>query len=185
MSLQRTVAAWAALFVLAIAIGAGTAFATHRLDCYKYADSSIYWYNGGTGSYYYIFEEEAVTDSDSWHNYTDIDLTEVFSPGTTDHFSTYNGWYGNNGWLGIADFITVDSDGCTVLNGRARLNQSYLDGTYSRTNKEHVACQEIGHLFGLAHQGNSVLDSCMANPPNYRDAPQPNEHDQELINSIY
>lgn len=183
MSLQRTAAAWAALFLLAIAIGAGTAYASHRLGCYKYADASINWYNGGTGTYYYIFQEEAVTDSDSWHNYTDVDLTTVTSLGTTDHFSTYNGWYGENGWLGIADFISVAGDGCTVLYGRARLNQSYLDGTYSRTQKEHIACHEIGHLLGLAHL-NDNSETCMANSQN-RDTPQPDEHDQELINSIY
>ena len=103
------------------------------------------------------------------------------SAGTTDHVNAYNGYYGSTGWLGIAEIRRYS--GCTVYEGRARLNQSYLDnGRYSRTNKEHVACQEVGHLFGLGHNRGSST-TCMNDT--ILTAPQPNTHDHDLINSIY
>ena len=180
MSKRRAVAVWGILLVLAIAVGAGTAFASHRWGCWKYANFAINWYNGGTGDYFNIYNEEARTDGDSWHNFTDLSLTAVGSAGSTDHVNAYNGFYGANGWLGIAEIR--GASGCTVLNGRARLNQSYLDGGYSRTNKKHVACQEVGHLFGLNHNRGSST-TCMNDT--ILTAPQPNSHDRDLINSIY
>lgn len=56
------------------------------------------------------------------------------------------------------------------------------NGSYSRTNKKHVACQEVGHLFGLNHNRNET-NTCMNDT--ILTAPQPNLHDQSLINSIY
>lgn len=179
MSRARLALSFIALF--AFTFGAGVLSAAHRWGCWKYADHIIYWYNGGTGEYYDIYNEEALTDADSWHNYTNIDLVPVGSPGTTDHINAYNGYYGYTGWLGIAEI--VGSSGCIVQNGRARLNQTYLDdGSYTRTNKSHVACQEVGHLFGLHHNNNSNA-SCMNDW--ILSAPQPDAHDRELINSIY
>ena len=72
--------------------------------------------------------------------------------------------------------------GCTVLEGRCRLNRSYLDSGYSTTNRKHVACQEVGHLFGLGHNRGSST-TCMNDT--ILSAPQPNSHDQSLVNSIY
>lgn len=181
MSFRKVLTVWGALLALAILAGASGAYATHRWYCFQYADSSIYWYNGASGTYNSIFEEEARTDSDSWHNYTAIDLTTVYSPGTTDHINAYNGYYGMTNWVGLAEVIT--NSGCTVYEGRARLNQSYLENGYSRTNKEHVACQEIGHLFGLDHNRDSSTTCMNDNYP--LEAPQPNAHDSEMIDSIY
>ena len=146
---------------------------------------AINWYNGATGDYWNIYNEEARSDSNSWHNYTDISLTSVSSAGSSDHVNAYNGYYGSTGWLGIAEIR--GSSGCTVLNGRSRLNQTYLDngsdnGSYSRTNKKHVACQEVGHLFGL-HHNQSSSTTCMND--RILSAPYPNSHDQSMINSIY
>jgi len=45
-----------------------------------------------------------------------------------------------------------------------------------------VACQEIGHLFGLEHNRGET-NTCMND--SILTAPQPNAHDQSLINSIY
>jgi predicted Zn-dependent protease len=180
MSLRRAIVLWGALLVATIGIGAGTAFATHRWDCWAYADYAIYWYNGASGTYHDIFEEEAITDTDSWHNYTDIELTSTSSANQFDSINAFNGNYGFTGWLGLAEITSYS--GCTIYQGRARLNQSYLDFGYSRTNKEHVACQEVGHLFGLLHNENAS-DTCMNDT--ILTAPQPNAHDQELVNSIY
>lgn len=179
MYTRRAVAAWCAL--LAFMIGAGAAMGTHRWGCWKYADAFVYWYNGGTGDYWNIYNEEAITDSNSWENSTDIDFIPVSSPGSTDHINAFNGAYGQNGWLGLASIVSYS--GCTIRNGRVQLNQTYLDnGSYTRTNKKHVACQEIGHLLGLNHNRSSTT-TCMNDT--ILTAPFPNAHDQSLVNSIY
>ncbi len=175
---------WSAFLVVAIALGAvGTAWANHRWGCWKYADANISFYNGCTGSYSTYVQEEGLSDADSWHNYTDVNLSSVGQSGTTDHINCYNGSYGINGWLGIAEILTYS--GCTVMQGRTRFNQSYLDNAaygYSATNKKHVVCQEIGHLFGLNHQ-KGQSQSCMNDRILY--VPNPNQHDQDMVNSIY
>jgi hypothetical protein len=182
MNLKRAIFIWVMVFAFAFALGMPVStWASHRWGCWKYANYSISWYNGGTGDYFNIYNEEARTDSNSWHNLTDLSLNPVSSPGTTDHINAYNGFYGATGWLGIAEIRRYS--GCTVLEGRARLNQSYLDnGSYSRTNKKHVACQEVGHLFGLGHNTSSTT-TCMND--RILSAPQPNTHDRDLINSLY
>jgi hypothetical protein len=181
MSTRKSVLVWGVVLAVMLGLGAGTAFASHRWGCWKYANYAINFYNGGTGDYYNIYQEETRSDSNSWHNYTDINVTQVGSAGSTDHANAYNGYYGSTGWLGIAEIQRYS--GCTVLQGRSRLNQSYLDnGSYSRTNKKHVACQEIGHLFGLQHNRGSST-TCMNDT--ILTAPQPNSHDRDLINSIY
>jgi hypothetical protein len=175
------VVVWVTAFVLAVLVGGGVSHASHRWGCWKHANASINFYNGATGDYAAIFNEEARTDSNSWHNFTDLSLTAVGSSGTTDHVNAFSGLYGHNGWLGIAEILGYS--GCTVRNGRARLNRSYLDsGSYLRTNRKHVACQEVGHLFGLNHNRGSST-TCMNDT--ILTAPQPNSHDQSLINSIY
>jgi len=179
MRTRRAVTIWGLLLDMTLVLGVGAAYATHRWSCWKYANGSINIYNGATGDYNAIFNEEARTDSNSWHNFTDINLTAVGSAGSTDHANCFSGNYGQNGWLGIAELQRVS--GCTILQGRARLNNTYLV-SYSRTNKEHVACQEVGHLWGLNHNRGSST-TCMNDT--ILTAPQPNSHDQSLVNSIY
>jgi predicted Zn-dependent protease len=181
MSRRRALAVWGLLLALAITTGVGTAFASHRWGCWRYADGNIFFFNGGTGDYFNIYNEEAFTDPDSWNNYTDINLISVSSAGTTDHINAFNGFYGTTGWLGLAEIRSYS--GCTIFNGRTRLNQSYLDnGSYTRNNKKHVACQEIGHLLGINHNRSSTT-TCMNDT--ILTAPQPNTHDRDLVNSIY
>ena len=180
MTKRRAFMTWGALFALTLVIGAGAAVASHRWGCWKYANYAINWYNAGSGDYWYIYNEEAKTDGDSWHNYTDVSLTNT-GYGSSDHVNAYNGYYGQNGWLGLASIIRYS--GCTVYEGRSQLNQTYLDnGSYTRTNKKHVACQEVGHLFGLAHNRGSST-TCMNDT--ILTAPYPNTHDRDLVNSIY
>jgi len=181
-TLHKALALWTAVAIGGLALGwpAGS-WASHRWGCLKYADRFINWYNGGTGDYYNIYNEEARTDSNSWHNYTVMQLNSVSSSGTTDHINAYNGFYGFNGWLGLA---VATYSGCTVFEGTAMLNQTYLDipFIYNRTNREHVACQEVGHLFGLAHNTSSTA-TCMNDT--ILTAPQPDSHDRDLLASVY
>lgn len=179
MSRKRSLIFLVSLFLLVFTVTG--AMATHRWGCWKYANYTINWYNGASGDYWYIYNEEARSDSNSWHNYTDISLTSVSAAGSSDHINAYAGSYGSTGWLGIAEIQSAS--GCTVYQGRSRLNRSYLDnGSYTRTNKKHVACQEVGHLFGLQHN-TSTNTTCMND--RILTAPYPNSHDQSMINSIY
>ena len=101
--------------------------------------------------------------------------------------------YGYRGWLGIANIWT---SGDHILQATTRLNDSYFAlGTYNKPEwRNMVACQEIGHDFGLDHQDtintNANLGSCM----DYTDNPRPpspalnNEHpnaeDFSSLNSV-
>lgn len=177
---RRWIATLALAFMLATLVGASAAFAGHRWGCWKYANYYIRFYNGATGDYYNIYQEETKTDGNAWDPYTDLVLPQVGSPGSSDHVNAYSGFYGGTGWLGLAAIIR--RSGCTILQGNAYLNRSYLDGGYSRTNRKHVACQEIGHLWGLDHNRGSST-TCMNDT--ILTAPQPNSHDRDMVNSLY
>lgn len=177
MEKKRAILALTVLFAGVFVVGL---VASHRWQSWKYADASIRWYNGGTGDYYNIYQEEAITDGDAWHPFTVIDLVQVGSSGTDDQINSFNGFYGSTGWLGLAEIQAWS--GWTIIYGRTLLNQSYLDSGYSRTNKKHVACQEVGHMFGLDHnRGES--NTCMND--NILTAPNPNAHDADMLVSIY
>ena len=97
--------------------------------------------------------------------------------------------YGQNGWLGLAR-IWVASDG-HIDAGVALMNDSYFQEPDSVYNNpvawRHVLCQEIGHTFGLSHQGSPKKASCMnsrwglTNP----DFWSPNAHDFATLSEIY
>jgi hypothetical protein len=182
MAWKRLVALGVAVFTAAFVVGVPLgAWASHRWGCWKYAKADIYWYNGGTDDYYHVFNEEANTDANAWRPYTDVDLAPVPSPGTTDHINAYSGYYGETGWLGLARIARYS--GCTVEEGRVYLNRTYLDSpSYSRANKKHVACQEVGHLLGLGHN-RSQTTTCMNDTILY--APYPNAHDRDMVNALY
>lgn len=91
--------------------------------------------------------------------------------------------YGTNGWLGLAQIWVKGSH---ITQGTAKMNDSYLASGYTETNKQHVICQEIGHLFGLTHQDESGADlnTCM-DYSNALDNPHPNQHDYQELEIIY
>ncbi|HEX2995920.1 MAG TPA: hypothetical protein VHP14_13940 [Anaerolineales bacterium] len=92
--------------------------------------------------------------------------------------------YGNTGWLGVAQ---IWANGNHITQGTAKMNDSYMaSSSYSETNRQHVICQEIGHVWGLDHQDESGADlnTCM----DYSDAldnPHPNAHDYAQLETIY
>ena len=95
-----------------------------------------------------------------------------------------NDRYGNNGWLGLAS-IGIDSNG-HIDRGTAKLNDTYSAYWADPAEKNHVMCQEIGHLFGLGHttEDGSSQGTCMdySSDPNSQ---WPNEHDYQLLAEIY
>ena len=72
--------------------------------------------------------------------------------------------YGRNGWLGLATIWTL-SGTTHIAQATTKLNDSYFNtSTYNNPNERaHVACQEIGHDFGLDHQSETGADlnTCM------------------------
>lgn len=177
MSARKDMAIW--VVIMALTTGAGLVSGSHRNGCWKYADGTINWYNGGTGDYWNIFNEEAKADSDAWDPYTDVQFTSVAAAGTSDHLNAYNGSYGSTGWLAITEIQSAT--GCTINAGRFRLNQTYLDGgSYSRDVKKALACSKIGNLLGLSTD--NTRSGCMNSSLAYS---YPSTHDRDVINSIY
>lgn len=86
--------------------------------------------------------------------------------------------YGQRGWLGIA---TIWANGDHITQATTKLNDTYYASSYYNTPgwRDLVACQEIGHDFGLDHQDetfdNRNLGTCM----DYTNAP-----DGGVVNGI-
>jgi len=185
MGRTKAAAVWSGVVTLSVFFGvcAGS-WANNRWYCWKYLDANVSFYNGasnvGSKLYKDYYEEEARTDSNAWDPYTEINLTPS-GEGSTDHCNCYSGAYGINNWLGLAEIASYS--GCTILRGNCYLNRSYLDSSsYSATNVKHVACQEVGHLWGLDHQRGKKT-TCMNDL--ILNKPFPNSHDQSMVNSIY
>jgi hypothetical protein len=110
-----------------------------------------------------------------------------------------NSAYGKRGWLGIASIWLSNGH---ISQATTKLNDSYHNSApyNSAAWRALVACQEIGHDFGLDHQDetfdNVNLGTCMdyTNAPaggtlngfNYGPSNQhPNSHDYGELNAIY
>lgn len=109
--------------------------------------------------------------------------------GTLGEIHVCNYEYGEIGWLGLAQ-IWISPDG-HIDAGVALMNDSYMFDTGSVYDdpaaRRHVLCQEIGHTFGLDHQGSPKKKSCMNNRwgltnPDFQ---SPNPHDYATLNEIY
>jgi hypothetical protein len=147
---------------------------------------------------------------ETWDGYTYTAMlsTPIVAGGTTakrcspatGKAEVCNARYGNSGWLGVAG-ISVTSDG-HITRGYAKMNDTYFDSSKYNTRawRNLVMCQEVGHLFGLAHQNESYntanTGSCMdyTNDPDggadgvSADDPSneyPNRHDYEQLQAIY
>lgn len=176
MSPLRQIAVW--VVILTLTVGVGSVSATNWSGCFKFSDALIGWYNGGTGDYFNIYNEEALTDKNAWDPFTDVILAAV-PAGNTDHINAYNGFYGSTGWLSITQITSYS--GCTVKSGRIQMNQTYLDnGSYTRLQKKAVACNLIGTILGLTRRTGTA--GCMDGT--YSNA-FPSAHDRDTINSIY
>jgi len=193
-----------------LALAASPAKADHQWGNYHWANEG----NGVTLTVRTIFRDQ------TWSSYYTKALAGWVkgTPLTLNDGGTYSGTtskkcnpisggvlvcsdaYGFRGWLGIATIWADASKHITA--GTTKLNDSYFNSaTYNKPAwRRLVACQEIGHDFGLAHQdetfGNVNLGSCM----DYTNAPaggvlngfnygasneHPNSHDTAQLNTSY
>ncbi|WP_163835365.1 zinc metalloprotease [Spartinivicinus ruber] len=95
-----------------------------------------------------------------------------------------NATYGFNGWLGLAT-IGLDANG-HIDRGTAKMNDSYSSYWAIPGEKNHVVCQEIGHVLGLDHtsEDGTSQQTCMdySTDPNSQ---WPNQHDYEELAKLY
>lgn len=107
--------------------------------------------------------------------------------------------YGKRGWLGIATVWVDSSD--HITQATTKLNDSYY-GSGSAYNtpawRAIVACQEVGHDFGLDHQDTTFTNPNLGTCMDYTNDPsgtagtngtlsnqKPNYHDYEELGIIY
>ena len=105
-----------------------------------------------------------------------------------------NDSYGQRGWLGIA---SIWANGDHITQATTKLNDSYFNLSAYNTPgwRTMVACQEIGHDFGLDHQDenfdNANLGTCMdyTSDPNRNDGAgnnlHPNADDYATLDFMY
>lgn len=98
---------------------------------------------------------------------------------------TCNAAYGRNGWAGLAS-INLDSNG-HITQGVAKMNDTYM-ANYGEVYRNHVMCQEIGHVYGLGHtsEDGSSQSTCMDYSSSTNASSQwPNAHDFEQLALMY
>jgi hypothetical protein len=135
------------------------AYADHSWNNYHWARTAnpipLKIVDSVTGDWQVEFE----TSIDKWNLNGNLDMefdsaddrsrTRKRCRSVTGQIRVCNAAYGFNGWLGIAS-INIDSNG-HITKGTAKVNDSYASYWDIEGEKNHVMCQEIGHLFGLGH----------------------------------
>ena len=120
--------------------------------------------------------------------YAAIDVSAKRCNPITGQVLVCNALYGQRGWLGIA---SIWLSGKHITQGTTKLNDTYFNMPQYNSGpwRQLVACQEIGHIFGLDHQdenfSNPNLGTCM----DYTNSPgtnqHPNKHDYDELLAIY
>ena len=120
--------------------------------------------------------------------YLDLSVVNKGKP----NIQSYNGYYGNTGWLGLASISIRDFEG-HIRSGEAYVNEYYIQDFYwPDTGLQYqgfndpdewwgVMCQEIGHDFGLDHTGG---DTCMNTGAREPMNDTPNNHDAEQLTDM-
>ena len=191
MKLNRLVVA---LFGTAAALSVSFAVnASHRWGNYHWGTTSYPIQLQVVDSNTSDWDDELGRTLSDWSQSTKLDLAITSRDDSTrtrkqcravaGQIRSCNAAYGNNGWLGLA---SINISGSHITQGTSKMNDSYSAQFASQDERNHVMCQEIGHLFGLGHtsEDGSSQGTCMdysASPNSTR----PNSHDYSLLLEIY
>lgn len=179
-----------ATFAAGLLLGTGVVLANHPWIC---SGSTAYHFGSRTVNYAAAVEENpAGSISRNPQNYVSAfsGAIAVWNPtvinlvqGGNVKLRLFYDRYGRNGWLGLATISGISN--CVIGSASSKLNDSYLQDTarYSQTSVNHVACQEVGHTFGLNHNRSSST-TCM-NDTILTAGNQINQHDRDLLQQIY
>ena len=185
--MKRRLIQVAAMFAVGLVVGTTIVSANHSWNCR--GPRRPYHWASRTVSHGNPVQDGAIVRSASsysgalngaistWNNRTVLSLTN----GSQQELRY--GAYGNNGWLGLATISQITN--CVIGHSKSQLNDTYLRNTqtYNQTAVDHVACQEVGHTYGLDHQ-HRVTNSCM-NDQILTAGNVINQHDVDQIASIY
>ena len=179
----------AAIFAVAAGVTAATASASHSWGRYHWARTSNPFTVPLGDLVTSDWDGRLAKASGDWSQSSVLDSPVVPGSGSScsgvnGRIQVCNGYYGFNGWLGLAQIWTRGSH---IRRAVTKMNDSYLSSpSYSDTNKQQVMCQEVGHGFGLDHQDESGADlnTCM-DYSNALDNPSPNAHDYQQLETIY
>jgi len=172
------------MFLLGCVVGAGYLFANHPWIC---SGSTAYHWARRTVGFASPAAQSSVSRSASAYTSAFNKVIPTWNATVINlvggsQLGLFYGAYGANGWLGLATISNIS--GCTIGSATSQLNDSYLrSSSYSQTNIDHVACQEVGHTFGLNHNRSSST-TCM-NDSILTAGNQINQHDFDQLASIY
>jgi len=155
--------------ILGLMLGTSAASANHSWGGYHWARTSNPFTLKLGDNVTAAWDSTLITTSSDWSQSTVLDTTIVAGQSkgrcraTSGRVEVCNSTYGNNGWPGLAS-ISI-TGGTHIEQGTVKLNDTYFNtATYNTTAwRNLVMCQEVGHMFGLAHQDEaflSWLDDC-------------------------
>lgn len=190
------------MLALSVLLSAAPAYANHAWGNYHWARTASPLSLKLGDNVSSVWDAYLTAASTDWSTSSVLDTTVVAGQSnpkrcsaTRGHVEVCNSKYGNNGWLGIASiWVSVDH----ITQGTVKLNDTYFNTKKYNTPawKLFVACQEIGHTFGLDHQDeafdNPNLGTCMdyTNDPDgtlfgQLNNAHPNLHDYDQLAAIY
>ena len=200
--------------MLRVAVAAGAVAAAMTPAIASHSWSTYHWAGNGhdlaltvNTAITPIWNASIGTAISDWNKSTELTLTARTAAGVNTkkcdpiagQILVCNDAYGQRGWLGIASIWLSNGH---IVQGTTKLNDSYFNSSFYNTPawRAAVACQEIGHDFGLDHQDeafdNYNLGTCM----DYSRAPaggvyngfdygpanvSPNAHDFQQLKTIY
>jgi len=184
-----------AAITLAAAAAAGAVFANHSWGGYHWARASNPFTVQLGRNLSANWTNILTTTAQDWTKSSVLDMTIVNGGArprtcrpTAGRVEVCNSTYGNTGWLGVAQ---VWASGTHITQGTVKLNDTYFNtASYNTTAwRNLVSCQEVGHTLGLDHQdenfNNPNLGTCMDYTNNPSTNQHPNQHDYDMLVSIY
>jgi len=189
-----------ALFLITISTG-GVAHATHSWGPpYHWARTANPFTLKGIDSASSVWDPYLLEAVGDWQQSSVLNLagagggigSAIICLPTSGRVRACSASYGFTGWLGVAQIWITGVD--HITQGTVKLNDTYFNlPTYNTPAwRRLVACQEIGHTFGLDHQDeddfNPNLGSCMdytSDPDGPPSNEHPNTHDFDQIEIIY